>query len=200
MKLNIYIDNLRAYNECNKIGEWVNVFEIVKKHENEIYDLVNHQDQPLEKAVFNAVNEALKISAQIDLNDPNHDEWFVTDYESDFGISLSEYCDLFALFAFAYQVIDDNIDENVLTILIDNYSNYQDVDFDRADDVVCISDTSPIENTYDLGWACAHEFGIFDGNKNDNLERYFDYESYGRDLEIELGGQYIDGCYYYIQW
>ena len=200
MKLNIYIDNLRAYNECNKIGEWVDVFGLVKKHENEIYDLVNHQDQPLEKAVFNAVNEALKISAQIDLNDPNHDEWFVTDYESDFGIILSEYCDLFALFAFAYQVIDNNIDENVLTVLIDNYSNYQDVDFDRANDVVCISDTSPIENTYDLGWACAHEFEIFEGNKNDNLERYFDYANYGRDLEIELRGQYIDGCYYYMQW
>lgn len=47
-----------------------------------------------------------------------------------------------------------------------------------------------IDTDEDLGYYYADACGIFYGNTRDTLERYFDYEAYGRDIRLETDGDF----------
>ena len=47
-----------------------------------------------------------------------------------------------------------------------------------------------IDTDEDLGYYYADACCISEGNTSDTLERYFDYEAYGRDIRLETNGDF----------
>lgn len=80
---------------------------------------------------------------------------------------------------FGYAVESESSDPKILeSIDFDNCTLYFGVDTD-----------------YELGCHLESEFGL-DGFSRDILERYFDYEKYGRDVRLEEGGRFVDKGYF----
>ena len=59
------------------------------------------------------------------------------------------------------------------------------VDLDSLDDYILHKD---ITNEYDLGYYFIHEAGIYDLDNMGPLANYFDYEAFGRDINLETDG------------
>ena len=72
-----------------------------------------------------------------------------------------------------------------------------DADLSRVDDVVVISGTNGVYDLSDLGYEMAEMMDLFH-DCPETLERYFDFEAYGRDIDLEVNGFFEDGCYYYL--
>lgn len=118
----------------------------------------------------------------------DHDpEWFINDYEwtgDEFGKveemdnirELNEKC----------QAIE-NLDKWELEVYAAavEYWGEKYVDIDDLDDYILYSN---IEDNYDLGYYWAHESGCYDLDKMGHLANYFDYEAFGRDINLETDG------------
>ena len=59
------------------------------------------------------------------------------------------------------------------------------VDLDELDEYNLYVD---IRNEYDLGYYFIHEAGCYDLDKLGHLANYFDYEAFGRDINLETDG------------
>ncbi|MCQ2740416.1 MAG: antirestriction protein ArdA [bacterium] len=162
--LNVWIGNLAMYNAGILHGEWVDMtsdFETIK----EVSNLISNGGQ---------------------------DEIFIADYESDFNIKVDEYDSL--------EEIRERIE--MYTDLVDAYADYA---ADILDAVT--THTSHVEEQRDI--ICGERFRIYtdcstmsavaeqileETGELDSLpdfaRRYFDFEAYGRDLDIE-------GYFYY---
>lgn len=80
--LNIFITNLRAYNEGELLGEWVEL--------------------PLdEEALEEVINR---------ISNDGEDELFITDYESDLGIKVDEYESIYELNDMVQEIEDGDTD------------------------------------------------------------------------------------------
>ena len=86
--LAVFITNLGKYNEGELIGEWVEL--------------------PITDDELDAVFERIGINEQ-------YEEYFITDYESDFGMTAGEYSSISALNEQAEQLA--NLDEYELDIV-----------------------------------------------------------------------------------
>lgn len=155
--LNIYLTNLGKYNEGELIGEWVNL--------------------PVS-------NEELeKVFKRIGINE-EYEEYFVTDFESDFGYHVNEYDNLDELNEVAEKI--ENLDEDQSEIA---KALIHDLDYtvDEAIDKVSDGDYiiwSECNSMTDVAYQMVEEYGYLN-NIPENVARYFDYESYGRDLGFE---------------
>lgn len=166
MTLRACITNLGKYNEGELVGQWV--------------------DFPCGEDEFEDILTEIGI-------DEYHEEWFVTDYECEIGEvaqELGEYVSLDELnrVAEALEAWDDSgLTEAVVEIWgVDTLLNStpDDYHFFEAD------------SDEDIGYYYAEEFGLFSGNNNDVLERYFDYEAYGRDIRFETDGGLSSNGYF----
>ena len=156
--LNIYLTNLGKYNEGCLIGEWVNL--------------------PATDEEIEAVKERIGI-------DENYEEWFITDYESDIdGLKVGEYDDIDELNELAELAEDDP--EKVAALMYFGYNTPEEIS-DHLDDVNYVTEPEGSESEdFAIGYYYAHEVGCL--NIPDEIECYFDYEAYGRD--IRLDGQF----------
>lgn len=155
----IFLTNLGKYNEGELIGEWV--------------------DLPVDS--FDDVLERIGINDE-------YEEWFITDYETDYGFKIGEYDNIDDLNELA-EVCED-ADEDVIKAL--SYFGYDTADeiADHIDNVNYVTSVSGLESAeYAVGYTFAKEYGCLD--IPDNLEPYFDYESYGRDIMID--GNFYEG-------
>lgn len=59
------------------------------------------------------------------------------------------------------------------------------VDLDELDEYNLYAN---IQNEYDLGYYFIHEAGIYDLDNMGTLANYFDYEAFGRDINLETDG------------
>ena len=111
-------------------------------------------------------------------------EFFFTDWESD----ILRPCD-----------IDEYITPEEVNDIYETLEAWYEDALNAALEVFGIDDilnASPddyffipgIDTDEDLGYYYAEACCIFCGNENDTLERYFDYEAYGRDIRIETNG------------
>ena len=160
--LNIFINTWGNYNENGAdFGEWVN--------------LPMDADELEEK-----LNE---IAARMGDNDPEfciHDfEWTGEIEGREIGeneniIELNEYV----------QALDDlsEWEQKVYAAAVE-YWGAQYVELDELDEYNLISD---IQDEYDLGYYWAVESGCYD--IKGPLANYFDYEAFGRDIDIETEG------------
>ena len=152
--LKIYYTNLGLYNEGILSGEWVTL--------------------PVSDEELDAVRQRTGY-------DEAHEEYFITDYESDIdGVRVGEYDDIDELNTLAELIEDEP--EKVEALLYFGY----DVDAieDNFDNVAYVTTPEGSESEeFAVGWYYAKECGGLD--IPDNIEPYFDYEAYGRDIMYE---------------
>lgn len=158
--MNIYLTNLGKYNEGELIGEWV---ELPVSHE-----------------------ELQKVFERIGINE-EYEEYFITDYECDF-YEVGEYESLDTLNEIAERIEELGEEESeVVKALMSElgYTLNEAIDKVNSGDYRIYSDC---DDMADIAYQVVEECGYLN-NVPDNVARYFDYESFGRDLGIE--GTYI---------
>ena len=158
--MNIYLTNLGKYNEGQLIGEWV------------------------ELPVSN--EELQKVFERIGINE-EYEEYFITDYECDF-YEVGEYESLDTLNEIAERIEELGEEESeVVKALMSElgYTLNEAIDKVNSGDYRIYSDC---DDMTDIAYQVVEECGYLN-NVPDNVARYFDYESFSRDLGIE--GTYI---------
>lgn len=163
--LKIYITNLKKYNEGALVGEWVSL--------------------PCE-----GLEEVLdKIS-----NNGN-DELFISDYETDInGLKIGEYEGILQLNEIAEEI--DNLSDDELLALqayLEQYAN----DMEQALDEVRQGNYRiyyNCDNMEDVAYQAVNESGLLDGVP-EQVKMYFDYEAYGRDMDINKTFIQIDNSF-----
>lgn len=168
MKFEAYITNLGKYNEGELVGEWVE-FPVSDEEIEEVFE-------------------------RIGIDGEEYEEYFVTDYEVEDGFDiatlLGEYVSIDTLneVAEAFDNVDDEklalavVEVNVprsadeLVELLENLDDYYLITFDEAGG----------HNDSDLAWYYIDSIiGSIESLDRETLERYFDYERFGRDLEYD---------------
>lgn len=158
--MNIYLTNLGKYNEGQLIGEWVEL--------------------PVSK------EELQKVFERIGINE-EYEEYFITDYECDF-YKIGEYENIDTLNEIAERIEElDEEEASIVKALMSELSYTLDEAIDKVNsgDYRIYYDCNDMT---DIAYQVVEECGYLN-NVPDNVARYFDYESFGRDLGIE--GNYI---------
>lgn len=153
--MRIYLTNLGKYNEGYLIGEWV--------------------DLPISN------EELQKVLDRIGINE-EYEEYFITDSETDLdGIEIGEYSNLDDLneMAETLESLDDDEKEVVDAIMSEGYSLEEALE--KKDDCMVYCDCSDME---DVAREYAEQTGLLDSIP-ENLQSYFDFEAYGRDMSYE---------------
>jgi hypothetical protein len=158
--MKIFLTNLGKYNEGELVGEWV---ELPVSHE-----------------------ELQKVFERIGINE-EYEEYFITDYECDL-YEVGEYENIDKLNDIAERIKKLYGEErNVVKALIQKL----DYTLDEAIEKVNNGDYRiyyDCDEMADVAYQVVEECGYLE-NVPDNVARYFDYESFGRELGI--GGNYI---------
>lgn len=158
--MKIYLTNLGKYNEGELVGEWVELPALEEELE--------------------------KVFERIGINE-EYEEYFITDYECDL-YEVGEYENIDKLNDIAERIKElDEEGSKVVKALIQKL----DYTLDEAIDKVNSGDYmiyNNCENMTDVAYQVVEECGYLE-NVPDNVARYFDYESFGRELGI--GGNYI---------
>lgn len=114
-----------------------------------------------------------------------YEEVFITDYDTDLGISIGEYDSIENLNEIAEQV--DNLDEWDLkkfsAACEAGYCDAEDITNFEPGDYIFYDDVTSDE---DLAYAYIEEIGGEDQLGEETLQEYFDYSSYGRDVRLEF--------------
>lgn len=165
--LRIYLTNLGKYNEGMLIGEWV--------------------DLPVSE------EELEKVFKRIGIND-EYEEYFITDYESDVdGLKVGEYENVDDLNELAEALEDlDSEEENVLSMMLEDGCTFEEaLEKIKDRDYMVYYNCDSME---DVAYQVVEESGLLDGVP-EKVARYFNYEAYGRDLEIEGTFYQINNAY-----
>lgn len=155
--LKIFLTNLGKYNEGTLLGEWISL--------------------PISEEELEAVKERIGINEQ-------YEEWFITDYETDItGVQVGEYDNLEELneLAETLEELDDSDKLAVQAMLLDGYKFNEAVEKASNGDYRIYNDC---DSMTDVAYEVVEECGYL-SNVPDNVARYFDYEAFGRDLDIE---------------
>lgn len=157
--LRIYLTNLGKYNEGFLVGEWVEL--------------------PCDD--FSPVFERIGISEEPDENGNYYEEFFISDYESDVpGLKIGEYDNLEELNHLA-EIIED-VPEKVEVLKYFGYDDAEEIR-EHLDDVIYITTPEYFESDEEaIGYYYAKGLGCID--IPENVEPYFDFEAYGRDIMI----------------
>lgn len=165
--LRIYLTNLGKYNEGMLVGEWV--------------------DLPVSE------EELEKVFKRIGIND-EYEEYFITDYESDIdGVKVGEYENIDDLNELAEALEDlDSEEENVLSVMLEDGCTFEEaLEKIKDRDYMVYYNCDSME---DVAYQVVEESGLLDGVP-EKVARYFNYEAYGRDLEIEGTFYQINNAY-----
>lgn len=165
--LRIYLTNLGKYNEGMLVGEWV--------------------DLPVSE------EELEKVFKRIGIND-EYEEYFITDYESDIdGVKVGEYENIDDLNELAEALEDlDSEEENVLSVMLEDGCTFEEaLEKIKDRDYMVYYNCDSME---DVAYQVVEKSGLLDGVP-EKVARYFNYEAYGRDLEIEGTFYQINNAY-----
>jgi len=158
--INIFITNLGKYNEGELLGEWVEL--------------------PIDE------EELQKVCERIGINE-EYEEYFITDYECDF-MKIGEYESISNLNEISEKLGElDEEEQKVVKALMSECSYTIDEAIEKVNngDYRIYSDCNDM---IDVAYQVVEECGYLN-EVPDTVARYFDYESFGRDLGIE--GTYI---------
>lgn len=160
--LKIYLTNLGKYNEGDLVGKWVEL--------------------PCDD--LEAEMEA------IDVGKAPYEEYFITDYESDFGVSIGEYDSIYDLNELAEELeaLDEEEAETVKA-----YMETEGGTLRNAIDEVNKGNCMFYQNT-DLDTLAVEEVEAW--NLPDIALRYFDWEAYKRDMEFSGYTEVNNGVLY----
>lgn len=160
--LRIYLTNLGKYNEGELIGEWLDL---------------PCTDEELEEA-----KERIEISDEPDENGNYYEEWFITDYETDIhGLTVGEHDNLDELNELAETLDElDEYEREIVEAMISEGYSLEDA-IDKKEDCMIYYNCEDME---DVAREYAEETGLLDSIP-ENLQSYFDFEAYGRDMSFE---------------
>lgn len=136
-------------------------------------------DEEIEKA-FDAIQVSHDDAEYFDNFGCPMEEYFITDYECDF-YDVGEYESLETLNELAETLDDLSEDEaEVVEALMKEGYDLEEA-LEKKDDVIFYPDCYDME---DVAYRIVEESGMLD-NIPECVSRYFDYETYARDLDIE---------------
>ena len=162
--MKIFLTNLGKYNEGELVGEWVEL-PVSQGELQEVFDHIG-------------INE-------------EYEEYFITDYECNF-YEVGEYENLDTLNEIAERIEElDEKESKVVKALMSElgYTLDEAIDKVNSGDYRIYSDC---DNMTDIAYQVVEECEYLN-NVPDNVARYFDYESFGRDLGIERTYIFLDG-------
>lgn len=174
MKISGFITNLGKYNEGELVGEWI--------------------DFPISDEELQAVLQRIGIGSTDQFGSP-YEEVFFTDWELPEGMDwqvFGEYPDISQVNEVAEVIENSDYDEEVISAIFEQYSTLQEaLDVLENGDFMVMHDVTDAES---LGEYYVNEVdGGISNLDRDTLESYFDYESYGRNLEISGNVVYYSG-------
>ena len=166
--MRVYITDLEAYNNGHLVGSW--------------YDLPMNEDLLAE-----AIENELQRGKEICESKHNHEEYFITDYECDY-IKIGEYDSLTKLNEIAEKIekLEEQEQAAIKLMLENGLATDINNAIENIDNFICTGE-SKME---DIAYNYLEETGALQ-NLPENLQNYFDYEAFGRDMEIE-GSYYKD--------
>ena len=157
----VFITNLGKYNEGELVGKWLDL---------------PCEDIESELASFG-------VSDEPDEHGNYYEEYFITDFENDYGYKVGEYDSLDDLNEIAEEL--ENLDEyekEVVNAFIENGSDIEEaLDGLRDGDYMVFSNCSDMT---DVAYQYIEETGLLN-DIPEGLRNYFDYEAYGRDMSFE---------------
>ena len=170
MEIKAYVTNLGLYNAGYLVGEWVTF--------------------PIDEDEMQELMERIKI-------DEFHEEMFITDYETDLDIKISEYTSISELnrIAETFDALTDSDAEIVEALMNDGCTLEQAID--KKDN--CIIHYG-CEDMADVAERDLDDSGVLDSLPKE-LRYYFDFEALGRDMEssgtyyFTSSGNCIEVCY-----
>ena len=180
--IKLYLANLGKYNEGILKGSWIELPLSETELEEAMVKIgVAHYDKD-----GNYVPYVIETDEKG--NEYIYEEYAIHDYETDLSISISEYSSIDSLNSIAENVDDTEV-RYINVLLDDGAIDMKDLiayraselleyySFVELDESLCGSDEEKI------GYSFVDEvFGGPEGLSKEVLERYFDYEAYGRDL------------------
>lgn len=112
------------------------------------------------------------------------DELFISDYETDInGLKVAEYDDILQLNEIAEEI--DNLSDDEVIALQAYLEQYNDIE--QALEEVRQGNYTiyyDCDDMSDVAYQVVNESGLLDGVP-ETIKGYFDYEAYGRDIDIE---------------
>ena len=159
-RLKIFLTNLGKYNEGCLMGEWVKL--------------------PVPEDKLEAVKQRIGINER-------YEEYFITDYESSFlNLHISEYASISELNQFAEKVEElSDYDYEKLSAVLEMEGSLSIAEIialiDELDNFDLLLDVHDDEALGEYYADC----GCIFANVHDHIQRYFDYEAYGRDIRLE---------------
>lgn len=171
MEIKGYITNLGKYNEGEIVGKWID-FPIYEEELNEVFKEIG-------VCYYDEDGEYIKTGCE---------EFFFTDWETDFSNDFGEYEDI-----------------DIINEIAENFANWYDEDKLKAACEIWaakeVSDNgedyynfySGVNDDYDLGYYWIEESGCYDLSNMGKLKNYIDYKSFGRDIRLESNGDFANG-------
>ena len=157
----VFITNLGKYNEGELVGKWLDL-----------------PCEDIEKELA-----SIGVSDEPDENGNYYEEYFITDYENDYGYKVGEYDSLDELNEIAEELENlDEWDKEIVNAFIENGSDIEEaLDGLRDGDYMVFSNCSDMT---DVAYQYIEETGLLN-DIPEGLRNYFDYEAYGRDMSFE---------------
>lgn len=183
--LKVFITNLGMYNEGVLCGEWIEL-PIEEEDLNEVFDKIKICHENEDGETVNYYDSVGNL----------YEEIFFTDFETDIdGLEIPEHISIEDLNEMAEDI--DNLNEEEQDILsgLLKEGGYS------YEDAISIIDNQQYNVYYDcfdmsdVAEQVVEQCGYLD-EMPEHLRNYFDYEAYGRDLEIEGNFVYLgEGAY-----
>ena len=160
--MKIYLTNLGKYNEGELVGLWLRL---------------------------PCTDEELQTTLRIIGIDAGYEEYFITDYECELGLQVSEHESLIVLNEVTTCISRLNHHERqvlqaVIELETSNISNMIDIIRNLSDYTLHPN----IQNNYALGHYRIHEVEEYNLDSIGKLSEYLDYEAYGRDYNVNSRG------------
>ena len=161
MEFRVFITNLGKYNEGELVGKWI--------------------DLPCD----NIEDELAEIGVE---TETQYEEYFITDYENNFGYEVGEYENLWELndLAERLQQVDDLV---WLTAYMDETGESLDEAINNYEDNSLWYDGMTLKEV-------AEELVDETEDLSDFAKRYFDYDAFAHDLRIDGYVEYDGGVLY----
>lgn len=171
MSARIFIADLAAYNSGELVGKWV--------------DLEGMNAGDVEEAITDVLSRGTnRLKALGDWAGVDHEEFFIADYEGFGPIRIGEYDSIESIIEHVERMGDDP--ERYFAFVKYHGEEYAE-NYD-PDEVI-----GPWDSMEDIAVEYVEDMGI-----GEFAERYFDYEKFARDLDIEGSFVEYDGKVYEI--
>lgn len=169
MEIKGYITNLGKYNEGELIGKWI-TFPIDEDDLQEVLKNIG----------------CCYYDENGDYVDTGYEEYFFTDWETDFSNNFEEYEAIDDINKIAEQLEEWDKDTFLAAAEIFGIKY---IDLDNPDNYIL---NPNIDDYYDLEYYYAIECCCIDFKDNPILENYFDFGGYGRDIALGTNGGFSD--------